>query len=202
MDELGIEKAFIIGSSSGGPSAIQFAQRHPERCIGLILCSSVTEYIPPKQTIAYHSDFIFWKLSYYLRTIAMKQLGATKDVRKRMTKDEKEYADNFLNTLHPISLRVNGIAHDLNEWADKDKWLMDYNYSKISPPVLLIHAVNDKIVPFSHGENAAEKIPNAKFIALPDGGHMRFGHSDTIQSEILSFIEKNSRMNLITTQLK
>lgn len=191
LDELEIEKVFIIGNSSGGPSAIQFAQRHPERCIGLILCSSVTEYIPSKPTWTYKSDFIFWILNNSLRPLALKRFGATKNARKKMTDDEKDYANNILNILNPISLRSNGIFHDLNEWADKDRWLLDYNFSAIYVPALLIHAMNDKVVPYYHSKHAATKIPNARLISLPDGGHLRFGHSDTIQTEILSFIEDN-----------
>ncbi|MBS1165655.1 MAG: Alpha/beta hydrolase [Proteobacteria bacterium] len=40
LDRLGIERAVVAAVSAGGPSAIAFAARHPERCAGLILVST------------------------------------------------------------------------------------------------------------------------------------------------------------------
>ncbi|OXE37611.1 MAG: hypothetical protein CGW95_00565 [Phenylobacterium zucineum] len=45
ITNLGIRKAFILGASGGGPSAIQFAIQHPERCAGLILEEAATRSI-------------------------------------------------------------------------------------------------------------------------------------------------------------
>ena len=42
LDALGIEKALVAAVSAGGPSAIQFALRHPGRCAGLVLVSTAT----------------------------------------------------------------------------------------------------------------------------------------------------------------
>jgi pimeloyl-ACP methyl ester carboxylesterase len=42
LDNLGIEKARVIARSAGGPYALQFALRHPDRCWGVILISAVT----------------------------------------------------------------------------------------------------------------------------------------------------------------
>lgn len=41
LDALHIRKAAIIGSSGGGPSALQFALRYPERCTALVLEEAV-----------------------------------------------------------------------------------------------------------------------------------------------------------------
>ena len=42
LDHLDI-KAPIIGMSAGGPSAIQFALRYPDRCSGLVLIAGVSK---------------------------------------------------------------------------------------------------------------------------------------------------------------
>jgi len=43
LDHLALERVVMCGFSAGGPSAIQFALRHPDRLLGLILGSS---YLP------------------------------------------------------------------------------------------------------------------------------------------------------------
>ena len=40
LDALNIDKAGVMAVSGGGPSALQFALRHPDRCAGLILAST------------------------------------------------------------------------------------------------------------------------------------------------------------------
>ena len=45
LDELKIDKTYVLGTSAGGTSAIRFALVHPERCKGLILyCSGYPEF--------------------------------------------------------------------------------------------------------------------------------------------------------------
>ncbi len=44
LNALGIQKAAIMGISGGGPSALQFALRHPDRCNGLIMLSAVSQH--------------------------------------------------------------------------------------------------------------------------------------------------------------
>ncbi len=43
LDYLHIEKAAIIGLSIGGPSALLFALRHPNRCAALVLLSAISK---------------------------------------------------------------------------------------------------------------------------------------------------------------
>ena len=40
LDALGIERVAVLGTSGGGPSALQLAQRHPERVASLVLSAS------------------------------------------------------------------------------------------------------------------------------------------------------------------
>ena len=42
LDALGIDHVLVAAVSAGGPSALQFALRHPGRCRGLILVSAAT----------------------------------------------------------------------------------------------------------------------------------------------------------------
>ena len=49
LDTIGIEKVVVHGISGGGPLAIQFSVRHPEKCNALILeCAISGEFVHPK----------------------------------------------------------------------------------------------------------------------------------------------------------
>ena len=42
LDELSIEKVVIYGISGGGPTTLNFALRHPDRCFGMMTDAAVT----------------------------------------------------------------------------------------------------------------------------------------------------------------
>jgi pimeloyl-ACP methyl ester carboxylesterase len=46
-----------------------------------------------------------------------------------------------------------------------------YPIDRITVPTLVVHAVNDPIIPFESGEFAAHTIPNSQFLRIDDGGH-------------------------------
>ena len=48
----------------------------------------------------------------------------------------------------------------------------------IKIPTLIVHGVKDKIVPFSHGQGTAARIPNNQFIAVDEGTHVLQFHPD------------------------
>lgn len=45
MDHAGVEKAILIGTSEGGPMSIQFAHRHPDRVLGMVLIGSTASWV-------------------------------------------------------------------------------------------------------------------------------------------------------------
>ena len=51
LDALGIQKTGIMGFSGGGPSALQFAIRHPERCRGLIMLCAVSQHYSEQEQL-------------------------------------------------------------------------------------------------------------------------------------------------------
>ncbi|WP_155368692.1 alpha/beta fold hydrolase [Catellatospora vulcania] len=54
LDELGIERAALVGASGGGRVAIEFAARRPERTTALaLLCTAVADHEPSAQLSAY-----------------------------------------------------------------------------------------------------------------------------------------------------
>ncbi len=54
LDVLGLQRVAVIAISGGGPSAMHFALRHPDRCWGLVLISTSGSKVESKLPFAFH----------------------------------------------------------------------------------------------------------------------------------------------------
>ncbi len=191
LDSLGIEKAAIVGMSAGGPAAIQFAARHPDRCWGLALVSAInqpTPALPPSlqffERALRASDFLPWLM---LNTPLVYLLSGRK-LLEQLGSDRTKW-DLFRQTIQgifPISLSRDGILNDLEQARRMTRYPMD----EISAPTLVIHGDADKIAPFEQGQWSAGRIPGAMFLVVENGGHLSFiSHLDQTRQALISFLQ-------------
>ena len=82
-------------------------------------------------------------------------------------REKMRLLDALYHTTFPSTLRREGMINDMQQLTS----LPSYPIAQISVPALIIHAVNDPILPFEMGEFSANTIPNAQFLRLADGGH-------------------------------
>ena len=174
LDHLDLPAAVIIGMSAGGPSAVQFALRHPERCRGLALFSAINQPLPRKdlQYIgklkgwdAYFPDFGLWLA---VRTAGPRSVSWL--VRSLEVNDscDVDFVRAMQQSCLPMSERLAGTINDLIQ----AQALAPFPFEMISVPTLVIHGTADSLVPFSQAEDAASHIPAAEFIPLPGGSHL------------------------------
>lgn len=199
LDELGIERVVVLATSGGGPSALQFALRHPERLTALVMAAGVSQSVPARSTGVYRSDFGFYLANVLLRRVALRAIGVTREVEAELTAAERGVLEELLRGMHPISLRRAGLFHDIEEWADRERWTRDYPLERIEAPTLVVHAEDDVVVPFAHGQHTADSIRGARLLALPSGGHMRFGHIEDVRAEITGFVLEHASAGAATS---
>ncbi len=184
LDALGIERSAIFGYSGGGPSAIQFALRHPDRTTGLILMASALPGkagAPPKPVaqILFGSDLVFWLLKRYAPSLFARILGMPKGSlpipgqRQRMV----EVVESFF----PIRPRKAGALFDVYV-SNPD--VQGYPLEDVAVPTLIINAKDDRLSAFGNAARAAERIPGSKLIPVEHGGHLLLGSERLIQREI------------------
>jgi 2-hydroxy-6-oxonona-2,4-dienedioate hydrolase len=176
LDTINVNSIIIIGLSAGGPSALQFALRHPGRCRGLIMLSAASHPVPPLPPILravypfmLKSDFIPW-LFYAIAPNAVFQANGVSRSLLAQIKFEREkmhLLDALYQTTFPSTPRRDGMLNDMQQLT----LFPSYPIELITVPTLVVHAANDPIIPVESGEFSARTIPHAQFIRLEDGGH-------------------------------
>jgi len=158
LDTLGIQKAAIMGISGGGPSAVQFALRHPDRCNGLIMLSAVAQ--------RYSEDEVYQLLPPVTRFfLKLSDWFILSDpcvfvLIKIGERFPDIAAPDFLHSLAMNSLRRTGYDNDMARFEE----ITNYPLEHIHVPTLTLHGTADVNVPIAHAELVAATVPGAKLI--------------------------------------
>jgi pimeloyl-ACP methyl ester carboxylesterase len=193
LDALGIERSAIFGYSAGGPSAIQFALRHPDRTTALILMASALPGkagAPPKPVaqMLFGSDLLFWLLSRYAPTLFARILGMPKGFRP--TPDQWQRMVRVEESFFPIGPRKAGVLFDLYV-SNPD--VQGYPLEDIMVPTLIINAKDDGLSAYENAARAAERIRDSRLIAVERGGHLLLGSEPLIRNEIAALMSRGGR---------
>jgi pimeloyl-ACP methyl ester carboxylesterase len=200
LDALGIGKAALIAYSAGGHSAIPFVLRYPERCWALVLLSGHTqrmgeqpghESAPSQAVTSVKTDLAVWSLSLFLRISPTQVAGNVglfgADESANFAKlTDNDTALEFFHTAVPSVLRRAGIENDLRQMATSADWPLE----QIKVPVLVIQGDADPILSSSDALAAAQRIPGARIVRIPGGGHALFlTHRSDVNEVIGRFLD-------------
>jgi pimeloyl-ACP methyl ester carboxylesterase len=171
-----------------------FALRYPERTRSLVLVSAVSHAILARPSVmdrVYHSivnDFIYWSFVHLSKPALLAALGVPFAEQKTLSKQDVSQAYAFLDSMMPMAARRDGLIFDLTRMAQ-------YNADQIQniqAPTLVIHALNDTLVPFEQAQFAASRIPGAKLVTLEKGGHFAILFSPQARAKIVEFLEQTN----------
>lgn len=210
MDELGIKRAAIYGMSAGGPAALAFALRHPDRVWALVLECAITQHYalhPDSLTQKIFSklmfnDFGMWLWDLFAKSspkstvrqlISMESSLTPKqavELLDHIMEDPKkvEYAVDMIESTCPISLRKVGLHNDLEQCAA----LAYLPLQSLRCPTLIMHGTADSDVPIQHAEFVAAYVPGAEFCRVEGGFHLLklSDQADNLHSTKCAFLKK------------
>jgi len=164
MDHLKIDKAHLVGHSTGGAIGQTMALKHPQRLKSLVLFATWTK-----------ADFFFRHL-FSVRRDLLTKVGKEAYVKGAtlflfppwwIQKNEKMLAEREALTIQhfpPVEVvasRIDGIVA-----FDRSAEL-----GRIKAPTLVLCARDDAITPAYFSEELAKLVPGAKLQILPEGGH-------------------------------
>lgn len=195
LDYLGVDHISVVAFSAGGPSALQFALRHPNRTDALVMVSAISDasLVDPRPVDTSKdpilsvllTDFVFWAAVTYFPDRALAFFGVPREAQRRLTSEEHDRALRVLRMILPISLRKTGNFNDPAHWFERGVFALE----KINAPTLVIHAVDDTFVSFAHGQYTAAHIPNARLKSYEFGGHFVYVRDEALE-EIAAFVAR------------
>jgi 2-hydroxy-6-oxonona-2,4-dienedioate hydrolase len=204
LDALGIEQAAVVGVSTGGPSAMQTAIRHPERVSALALVvpiaykpGAVADSAPPasddKDALLLRllgSDFLYWAGLQLARDQVFAHVLATPPTLIHAAGAQEQARVNAMaEHVLPVSMRAEGLRDDTR----LGKSLTPYPLAAIRAPTLVISARDDGFGTFAAAEYTARQIAGAKFVGYDIGGHLLVGHDARVQAEIVTLLKQAKR---------
>gem|GEM_PF-5601632 len=107
----------MIGYSAGSGSVLEFARRHRERAMGLILAScrlgggvTIPAALKPLLRLAYSADPVFWAFKQLMPTAYSRTMGILKGYQP--TPQEAEAIASSRELLFPLKPRRDGAVFD------------------------------------------------------------------------------------------
>ena len=198
LDALGIERAAVMAVSGGGPSALQFALSHPDRCWGLVMISSVCTRMEERLPLAW---YIMKLASRVGPLMAAMQRKAAKDpergtrrsipdpVMRERTLRDPEAGPLLLelqrSTLERVRLRMPGTENDITLTHRE----LSFPLERITSPLLVVHGTKDRTASFAQGQLLARRVPGAELLALEGGDHVGiFTHLHEVRARVGRFL--------------
>lgn len=190
LNHLEIETATVLAISAGGLSALQFAQDHPDRCDALILLSAQG----PELARSRPSRFWLWLLDCMLKSDLfvwiLMRAGMALLTRLMHVKDSPSAWRNtkqFFEGVFPASDWRIGTTNDVDQLIGQQS----IDLESIRVPTLIMHGLQDNIVPPVVARVNAEEIAQAQLALIEGGSHMMMAtHADEIRKRLYQFVTR------------
>jgi pimeloyl-ACP methyl ester carboxylesterase len=168
IDAVGEERVALLGISQGGPVAIAFAVRHPERVSHLILYGTyargMTRRGDPLQVDEAALQVGIARIGWGTRNASFRETFARQFVPDAQSDEIAWFNDQLQLTTDSTNAPLLEAAFHALDVSDLAR--------QVSVPTLVLHAVEDRGVPFEEGRHLAGLIPGARFVALDSRNHI------------------------------
>ena len=175
-DALGIDRFAVMGHSGGGPHALACAALLPERVLAVVAVAGLAPY---------GADGLDWfagmapasvaSLRAALEGLEAKERHAASAVEDEpgfILRDHEALAGDWSWFLPIVAAGLGGGPGGLidDDLAFTRPWRFDPEH--VVAPTLLLHGRLDRMVPSSHSEWLAGRLPSAELWLAPDDGHI------------------------------
>jgi len=199
LDALELPTAAILGGSAGVPSTIEFCLRHDKRCAAMALLvpalfpsrpaalPRMRPGAPPSSPFGWivGSDFFFWLNTKLARNVLLERLFAT-PVRdfESASPEERERILRVMHIALPVSRRTEGLWNDIGIVTSPAPHALE----RISAPTIVFAVEDDLFGTYLPSRAMAARIPGARFVGFPTGGHLWVGRQRELISELDAFL--------------
>ena len=182
-DAAGVEKAVVIGLSEGGPLAILFATTYPERVQSLVLWGTFARGLwAPDYDIGGDPDVV-----EALITQVREQWGTGQALKLFLGGVEDDKTLERIARYERQTASPNAAAAILHHNVAMD---VRYALGAVRVPTLVVHRIDDPILPVASGRYLAEHIADSRLVEVPGDFHVgsRPGDEDAVLDAIAEFV--------------
>jgi pimeloyl-ACP methyl ester carboxylesterase/DNA-binding CsgD family transcriptional regulator len=168
VDAAGVERFALLGVSGGGPVALAYAVRHPERVSHLVLYGAYARGRRRRSDpeVEKKADLLIEliKVGWEHPTPLFRQVFTTMFLPDG-TADQMRWFDELqrASTSAELAARMRRTREDVDVLELTDQ---------VRAPTLVLHARSEQAVPFEEGRLLASLIPGARFVPLASGNHL------------------------------
>ena len=167
MARLGIERAGVIGHSMGGDVAMRLALSYPKSVSRLVLVDSVTGH----ETSRRH------RLPALVRPLLPLVAGLslnTRSIRRGLLSAVHDPAHVTEDVVagYELPMHVRGRLRAFRMLMAHRERDLPVEPERITQPTLVLWGEHDRWIPIEHGEELAQRIPNARFAVVRSAGHL------------------------------
>lgn len=165
METLGIESAFVLGESMGGMIAQEVALNHPEKVEKLVLCCT---FCGGEQALFPETEVL---------EVLADRSGTPEDVVRRGLKIV--FPDEWVEST-PVQVEdfvKRALGHPISEENAERQAEAIFGFStydrlpQIDCPALVACGTSDVLIPPENSRILAGRIPGARLVEFPGGGH-------------------------------
>lgn len=165
----GIERFPLVGMTGGGPIGVAYSVRHPGNVSGLVLYGSYLQGRIARSTTPEQKD----ETEALLRLVEMG--WAREDDSFRQLYSSQSIPDATIEQFRSFNEVMRKSAPASNA-AQLIRAMHAFDIKALAPqlrcPALVMHAQDDRRVPFEQGRALAAAIPNARFVPLESRNHL------------------------------
>ena len=190
VDASGFDRFALLGMSQGGPVAIAYALRHPERVSRLILHGSYTASVGPTPESAELEDAFTRMIEVgWARPEGRFRRVFTDMLMPAATPEQMTWVDDLMrmstSTANAVAFRQQRRDLDIGDLLPR-----------LDVPTLVLHARGDQANDFAEGRRLAAEIPGARLVTLESDNHVLLADDPAwpvFLSEIDEFLEPDRR---------
>jgi len=168
VDAAGLDRFPLLGISRGGPIAIAYAVKHPERVTHLVLygafAAGLNHVGRPHELEARRALISLMRLGWGLSNPAFCKTFTCRFIPEATPEHER-----WLDELQRMSTSPDNAARLMERDDDIDVRPL---LSQVKTPTLVMHCDSDRAVPPPEGRLLAAEIPHARYVSLPSANHL------------------------------
>jgi pimeloyl-ACP methyl ester carboxylesterase len=193
MDALGLERAHVLGMSLGGMIAQCMALRHPDRMqsVTVVMSSSRAPWLP-QPSAQVRAALAATAASAAREDVVAHELATGRLWQSPAWPFDTATRADLIGRAWARSYCPDGAARQLTALDGAEEALA--RIEEIATPMLVVHGLQDRLLPVEHGRDIARRVPGARLVEIDGMGHDLEGDLPQILlSHILPFLESVER---------